>query len=54
MLHNKRRSSPLLISALLLGIVLIAGAVLMMKDIPAPQVPVEKELDASAFLATRQ
>lgn len=48
--HHRSRLPAVLI--VLAGIIVGAGIMLMMADIPAPQQPVEKELDAKAFLGT--
>jgi len=51
-MQEKRGASRLGAFLLALTVMIVIGcAVLMTRDIPAPQIKVEKSLDAKAFLA---
>ena len=53
-MQQKRQVSRLGVFAVLVALVAVGGLVaLMMTDIPATQKPVEKELDAKAFLGEK-
>lgn len=54
MQHKRRRPRRGVYALVLLGAVAIGIGVLATRHIPAPQKLVEKQLDAKAFLDTRQ
>ncbi len=54
-MQHKDRGGKKRMAALLAAVVLVGGLVtLMMTDVPAPQKPIEKQLDAKDFLAPKQ
>ncbi len=54
MQHKRSHKRQGIFLVVILGFIVGAGALLMMGDVPPPLHPIEKELDAKAFLETKQ
>lgn len=54
MQHKRKSPSKGILLSLVLACIIGGGLFLMMSPIPAPQQPIEKELDATALLESRQ
>ena len=54
-MHQKRKHSHAIgLAGALLMAIIVVGGILAMRDIPAPQQSIEKELDAKTFLNSGQ
>lgn len=53
-MQQKRMSSAFIIVLVVIGLIAGGACALMLMDVPSPNQPVEKELNAQAFLGTQQ